>query len=255
MKEGGGEWFEEQEFWERYAPIMFEPARWAEVPAVADGLERLTGIGPRRGDAAAGALDVCCGTGRIAVELALRGYETCGVDITASYLEAARESADDEGVPLELVRSDVRRFVRPGAFDLAANLYTSFGYFDDPADDLLVARNVRASLAPGGKFVVETLGKEIAVRDFIEGEWFERAGFTVLTEFEPVDSWAGLRNRWILLKDGERFERSFVQRLYSASELARLLSEAGFASVDVYGDWNGAAYGRDAVQLIAVAST
>ncbi len=250
------EWFEEEEFWERFSPIMFDEARWAEVPAVADGIARLSGIEPRP-DGASGKprrlLDLCCGTGRVAVELAGRGYATTGVDITSSYLRAAQESCDDEGIRIELVREDARRFVRPAYFDLVVNLYFSFGYFDDPADDALLARNVRASLAPGGAFIIETVGKEIAARDFMEGEWFDREGYTVLTEYTPVDSWAALRNRWILIRGAERMERSFDQRLYAATELRSLLLDAGFASVEVYGDWDGSPYDQAARVLIAVA--
>jgi SAM-dependent methyltransferase len=249
------EWFSDAAFWERFAPIMFDPERWAEVPAVADGIEKLSGLSPRSassGKAERRALDLCCGMGRVSVELASRGWKTTGVDITASYLDAARESAEDERVEIEFLQEDVRRFVRPSAFDVALNLYISFGYFDDPADDLLTARNARESLAPGGCFIVETLGKEVAVRDFTDGEWFERGGYTVLTEFSCVDSWAALRNRWILLKDGDRFERSFDQRLYSGTELRRLLRDAGFSSVDLYGEWDGSPYDEKARILIAV---
>lgn len=242
------EWFEEEEFWERYAPIMFDEARWAEVPAVVDGLAKLTGVGP-----ASRVLDLCCGLGRVSLELAARGYATTGVDITRSYLRAAQESCDDGGLSVELVCEDARRFVRPSSFDLAVNLYFSFGYFEDPADDSLLARNVRASLVSGGAFVIETVGKEIAMRDFTDGEWFDREGYTVLTEFTPVDSWAGIRNRWILIKGAERIERSFVQRLYSATELRRLLLDAGFSSVEVYGDWDGSPYDQKARVLITVA--
>jgi hypothetical protein len=109
------------------------------------------------------------------------------------------------------------------------------------------------SLKTGGSFFIETLGKEIAVRDFVECEWFERAGFTVLTEYETVDSWTFLKNRWILIKDGTRIEKTFLQRLYSASELRDLLLEAGFSKVEIYGDWNENPYDRRAVKLIAVA--
>ncbi|MFA6508782.1 MAG: class I SAM-dependent methyltransferase [Treponemataceae bacterium] len=263
MGETGKEWFSEAAFWERFAPVMFDPDRWAEVPAVADGIERLAGKAPGKNPAGrAGAdrarsvpcaLDLCCGTGRISIELALRGWQTVGVDITASYLAAARESADDEGVALELIEQDVRRFVRPAAFDVALNLYVSFGYFDNAADDALLARNALKSLRPHGCFIIETLGKEIAVREFTDGEWFERGGYTVLTEFSVVDSWAALRNRWILLKDGERFDRSFDQRLYSGTELRRLLLDAGFSSVELYGEWDGEPYDEKARVLIAVA--
>lgn len=251
MPDGDGEWFEEAAFWERFAPVMFGEERWAEVPAVVDGLARLSGIAPGPGPESR-VLDLCCGMGRISLELAGRGYAVTGVDLTASYLDAARESAAADGVELELVLRDVRRFSRPASFGLSLNLYTSFGYFDDPADDALLAQVARESLVPGGAFVIETLGKELAVRDFTEGEWFDRGGYTVLTEFSVVDSWAALRNRWITIRGADRFERSFDQRLYAGTELRALLLGAGFSSVDLYGDWNGSPYDQKARVLIAI---
>jgi len=147
---------------------------------------------------------------------------------------------------------DAREFVRPDFFDLAVNLYISFGYFEKREDDLLVARNAYKSLKSGGSFIIETLGKEIAVRDFIDGEWFERAGFTVLTQYEALDSWTFLKNRWILIKDGKRIERVMTQRLYSASELRTLLLEAGFSKVDIFGDWDESPYDKRAAKLIVI---
>ncbi|MDR2111004.1 MAG: class I SAM-dependent methyltransferase, partial [Spirochaetaceae bacterium] len=186
------------------------------------------------------------------LELARRGFLVTGVDITGAYLKTARDDAAYENLGLELIRSDVRSFKRPGAFDAAINLYISFGYFEDPADDRLLARNARDSLKDGGAFIIETLGKEIAVRDFVRAEWFERAGYTVLTEYAPADSWAGLTNRWILLKEGKRIERTFTQRLYAASELRALLLDTGFSSVELYGDWDESPYDIRARTLIAV---
>jgi SAM-dependent methyltransferase len=250
------EWFNDESFWERYAPVMFDDAHWDEVPLVADGvtaLARLNLYGPSSG-AVSGPrlLDLCCGFGRISLELARRGFAVTGVDITEAFLRTAGEDALYGGLDAEFVREDARSFKRPEFFDAAVNLYISFGYFEDPADDLLAARNVFDSLKPGGVFIIETLGKEIAVRDFTECEWFERAGYTVLTEYEAVDSWAALKNRWILIRDGERTEKTFTQRLYAATELRRLLFEAGFGSVEIYGDWDESAYDEKARKLIAV---
>ncbi|WP_304225346.1 class I SAM-dependent methyltransferase [Gracilinema caldarium] len=249
------EWFKDETFWDQFAPIMFDEQRWAEVPAVADGIEALyTALAASRGRAgkALAILDQCCGLGRLTVELALRGHRLTGVDITPSYLEAARESAADEGLTVELIQADVRHFVRPTSFDLVLNLYTSFGYFADPADDKQVSRNAYDSLSAGGLYIIETLGKEIAVRDFTEGEWFERSGAVVLTEYEALNGWEFLKNRWILLKNGERFERSFNQRLYASTELQKLLLDVGFTSVFVFGGWDKRSYDQKAQTLIVV---
>jgi SAM-dependent methyltransferase len=249
------EWFNDAEFWEHYAPIMFDETRWAEVPAVADGLTRIARLNlydlEAKGRKAPGVLDLCCGFGRITLELARRGFRAVGVDITESYLASAKEDAAYDKLDVEFIQRDVRSFKRKEAFDAAVNLYNSFGYFEDPRDDLLFLKNALYSLKSGGVFIIEVLGKEIAVRDYVEAEWFERAGFTVLTESAPVDSWGSIWNRWILIKDGERREKVFIQRLYAASELRSLMLSAGFASVDIYGSWDEDPYDETAQMLIA----
>ena len=276
------EWFSDEDFWKNYAPIIFDDKRWEEVSEVADSVTRLAGLQLYGGEARAEygpkaksgprAMDLCCGMGRISAELARRGFSVTGVDLSEAMLEAAREDAAYECLDIEYVHSDARAFRRPNFFDTAINLYISFGYFEDPADDLLVARNVCESLKPGGSFIIETLGKEIAVRDFTPGEWFERAGYAVLTQYEAVDSWAGLKNRWILVRNDDvshgrapghkgvpesgktpaRIEKVFTQRLYSATELRALLLDAGFSMVELYGGWDERPYDQNAESLIAV---
>jgi len=254
-----GEWFNDGEFWEQFAPIMFDDAHWVEVPSVADSVTRLARLdlyGETSNTAVRSGLkvlDLCCGFGRVSAELARRGFAVTGVDITESYLQTAREEASYENLNIEYIHADARDFVRPNFFDAAVNLYISFGYFDNQEDDRLLLSNVYESLKTGGAFIIETLGKEIAVRDFVESECFRRAGFTVLTEYEVLDSWTFLKNRWILFKDRKSIEKTFTQRLYSASELKALLLEAGFAEVEIYGEWDESPYDHRAAKLIAVA--
>jgi SAM-dependent methyltransferase len=248
-------WFEDEEFWKAYASLMFDDDRWAEVPAVVDALLDRAGL-PRRvapGKRPPSVLDTCCGVGRHSIELASRGFDVTGIDITTAYLEAARESAAALEPRPVFVRADLRGFVRPAAYDLALNLFRSFGYFDDPAEDLVALRNIRASLSPGGTFILETLGKEVAALDFMEGEWFERDGWTVLTEYKVAGDWEGLVHRWVLLREGERIDRSFTLRLYSAHEIKALLHEAGFSAAEVYGSPEGGAYDETAHTMVVVA--
>ena len=225
---------------------MFDEAHWDEVPQVVDSIIDIA----RSNKSTLKILDLCCGFGRISAEFARRGFAVTGVDITKSYLQTAQEDASYENLDIEYVHSDAREFIRASYFDVAVNLYISFGYFADQKDDITLVKNVYNSLKDGGYFIIETLGKEIAVRDFIEAEWFEKAGFTVLTEYEPQDSWTFLKNRWILIKDGKRCEKILTQRLYCASELRSLLKEAGFRKVEIYGDWDKSDYDHKAKKLI-----
>jgi len=265
VKNKNAVWYQDTEFWERFSPIMFDDAHWAEVPAVVDGITRLSCLNLYSENSnlklksPPKILDLCCGFGRISAQLARSGFSVTGVDTTESFLATAREEAEYEKLKIEYINADAREFVRPDFFDSVVNLYISFGYFSDQKDDLKVLHNVYESLKNGGSFIIETLGKEISARDFVEAEWFEREGYTMLTEYEPLDSWTFLKNRWILLKDStcgessKRLEKTFIQRLYSASELRALLLQAGFAKVEIYGNWDESSYDHRAAKLIAVA--
>jgi SAM-dependent methyltransferase len=241
---------------------MFDEAHWAEVPEVCDAVTRLcrfnhygetsSRIWHKPLEGAPKVLDLCCGLGRISAELARIGFDVTGVDITESFLKTAKEDAEYEKLNIEYIKSDARKFTRPDFFNVIVNLYISFGYFPDQDDDLKVLRNVYESLKKDGTFIIETLGKETASRDFIEAEWFERSGYTMLTEYEPLDSWTFFKNRWILFKDNIRMEKTFIQRLYSASELKALLQKSGFKTIEIYGDWDESPYDQHAKKLIAV---
>lgn len=232
--------------------MIFDPLRWAEAPVIAKSILRILGVLEKPNHDTA-ILDAGCGPGRIAVELAVHGAKVTGVDLMRSFLTAADDSARSEGVQLELIHGDLRKFVRPAAFDAAISIYTSFGYCDSMEEDIQILKNIARSLKPGGWFILEMMGREIAVRDFIEGEWFERGGLTVLTSNSVEGAWEGLRSRWILLdENGRKADHTYVQRLYSGVELQRLFLATGFSSAEVYGDLNFAPYNEKAQTMVVI---
>lgn len=245
----GHSWFENESFWKNYGPIMFDAPRWAEAPGIAEAVCKIAGLSK-----GSSVLDAGCGPGRISVELALRGLDVTGVDLIQSELDAAQETAADEKVDITWIRDDLRTFKSEKKFDCAVNLYTSFGYCDTIEEDIQILRHISDVVKDGGFFIMECTSRETAVRYWTDGEWFERAGMTVLTQFEVVGAWEGLRSKWILLgKDGGRIEHEFVQRLYSAVELKRLILASGFSSAEIYGGFNFEPYNQNAKTMVIVA--
>lgn len=243
------EWFENEKFWTNFGPIMFDAQRWAEAPDVAESVMHIAGLSK-----GAKILDAGCGCGRISVELAALGLDVTGVDLMQPLLDAAKETAEDEGVSLELIQSDLRDFTKEKQFDAAVNLYTSFGYCASIEEDTKILRNIAKSLKNGGWFIMECISRETAIQNFIEGEWFERAGKIVLTEFSVEGAWEGLKSHWILIdkETGEKYDHTFVQRLYSAVELKRILLSAGFSSCEIYGDFDFSPYNEKMRTMVLV---
>ena len=136
-------WHADDEFWATFGPALFTEERLGDAKAEVDEALRLAGVPlpDDDGQPPPAALDLCCGPGRHSLELRRRGLRVTGVDRTASYLAQASARAAQERLDndlIEFVESDMREFFRPDAFQLVVNLYTSFGYFEDPADDVTV---------------------------------------------------------------------------------------------------------------------
>lgn len=242
------EWFEDEKFWEFYSPVIFDENHWAEASAVAKTVAKLAGLKP-----GASVLDAGCGPGRISVELALLGFNVTGVDIIQSELDAASESALDEGVELNLLNQDLRNFTAENKFDCAVNLYTSFGYCEDKQDDYKILGNIYDSLKPDGVFILESVSRETSIINFTEGEEFFRSGIKVVTNFKVSGAWEGLRSAWTLFfPDGKKIEHEFVQRLYSAPELKEKLLKTGYKTVEVYGGYEKQPYDQNAATMVLV---
>jgi hypothetical protein len=147
----------------------------------------------------------------------------------------------------------MRHFVRPNNYNLVISMFTSFGYFEDMAENRAVLENVFKSLVPGGVFLMDMAGKELVARKqqpalvntLPNGDLFiEQPRF--------VDDWQKVENEIITILQGQI--RRFPIRLwiFSAGELKTLLSDAGFRKIRIFGNLDGIPYGPDASRLIAV---
>ena len=125
---------------------------------------------PNGGDAV---LDLACGTGRHAKRLASRGFRVLGIDLSTESIAEAKRS---EGPNLWFRRQDMRMPFGTGVFDYVLNLFTSFGYFEDPAENLTVVHNVAQSLKPGGRFVLDYVNVAHAEKHLIHEETTDREG-------------------------------------------------------------------------------
>ena len=244
------DWYEDDAFWKTLAPFFFSYFRTPETTS-----QELTLVLDLLGaQAPARILDLCCGEGRFAIELANRGFRVTGVDRTVSYLDVARARSKEHGVDVELIHQDARMFKRPSGFDFALNMLSSFGYFEDPADDGTVLRNLFESLVPGGLLIMDMMGKECLARDFTPRDWHRHpeTGEYLIEHRSIHDGWRIIENRWIVIQPNGTKEFTTWLRLYSGQELVNLMRSVGFGTVDLYGGLDGAPYNESAQRLIAI---
>ncbi len=102
-------------------------------------------------------LDIGCGTGGHAIELARRGYDVTGVDLSQSMLDRARRKAADLDTPHRptFLCGDIRTFRAEETFDLAIMMFAVVGYLTSNDDVLAGLRNIRRHLQPGALFVCD----------------------------------------------------------------------------------------------------
>ena len=242
------EWFDDDMFWEDLYPFMFSEQRFASTP---DQVEKVLVLTKPSGKFA---LDLCCGPGRCSIALAQTGFRVTGVDRTKYLLDKASINAKAAKVKIEWVQSDMRDFARKDAFDLVLSMFTSFGYFDDKNEDILVLGNIYTSLKPGGVCMIDVKGKEnIAMNIQPTTSEVLPDGTKLIQRHEIFDDWTRIRNEWILIRKGRAKIFTFHHTIYSGQELRDRMEGVGFTEVRLFGNLEGDEYGPNAKRLIAVA--
>lgn len=136
-------------------------------------------------------LDVGCGPGRHALELARRGVAVVGVDASPEFIELGREAAKAEGLPARFEVLDVRDLAYEGEFDAAICLCQGgFGLLGG-RDEVDVFQRIVTSVQLGGGIAVSAFHAPFAVRFLEEGETFD-AATGVLHEQSTVRNADGL---------------------------------------------------------------
>jgi SAM-dependent methyltransferase len=245
MSEVAADWWQT---WFGPAYLALYDAVLAErTPVEVDQIERLLQLHPARR-----ILDLPCGQGRHAIELARRGYEVTGVDLSAYMLGVARERAEAAGLRVRWLVGDMREPLPGETFDLVLNLFTSFGYFADDADDRRVVRAAGSMLEPGGRFLLEVINGDRIMGNFQEREWFT-VGQTAVMERRSLDvpTRRMVVERTVSSTNGDETSVHAV-RLYSGPAVKTMLDAAGFSRVELYGDWDRAPLTPESLRVLAV---
>lgn len=196
-------------------------------------------------------LDVGCGTGRHAIELAKRGYAVTGLDLSSGMLARAARAAKAENVHVEWILTNAAEFTSPEPYDAAVCLcegaFGLLGQNDDPMDQpLAILGNVSRSLKPNAKAVFTVLNAAAMLRryqnkDVAEGR-FDPLTMVESSEHMPQEGMPAVAVR----------ERGFVP-----TELVLLFRLAGMSVLNIWGgtagNWGRRPLDLDEIEIMIVA--
>jgi SAM-dependent methyltransferase len=180
-------------------------------------------------------LDLACGEGSHAVELASRGYNVVGYDLSLAMLARAQDEAQERGQKINFLQGDMREMAFEEAFDGIYSWGTSFGYFDDEKN-LNVLSRIRRGLRQGGMFLLDVINRDYVCPRQPSLVWFEGDGCVCMDEMHVDFFTSRLRvKRTVMFEDGRSRECDYSIRLYGLHELGKMLHETGFKVVEVTG--------------------
>ena len=191
-------------------------------------------------------LDVGCGAGRHARALVRAGARVTGLDLSACLLRRAYTEGHRA-----LVRADMRALpIRPASMDLTVNLFTSFGYFATDAEHAAALAGMVGTVRRGGWFAIDFLHSAAVIDALVPSERVLLAGRPVHVAKQLTDGQRFVL-KTITLDDGRTFTERV--RLFTPTELERMLIDAGLVLRCRFGDYAGAPLAPGAPRTILLA--
>jgi SAM-dependent methyltransferase len=179
-----------------------------------------------------------------------------GVDYSRTLLAHAR--ARGTGPRLRYTRADMRALPArwTGRFDAVLNLFTSFGFFDTPADDARVIREFARVLRPGGTLLWHGASRDGVAARFLHRDWWITDDDTLVAHersFDPVSGVLTVQSHWRGSTRARSGARSHRIRLYTATRIAELCQAAGLVVELAFDGWTTRSLRRSSSEMLLVA--
>ena len=224
------QWYEElfENYAEQYEKEVFVKGTQGEVDFIEKEIEHNKNCR---------VLDIGCGTGRHAIELAQRGYNVTGVDLSEAQLAKARSKVTSAGVDAQFIKADARKLSFRNEFDLAVMICEgAFPLMETDEMNFAILKNAANALKEKGTFIFTTLNGLFplfhSVKDFINkaagheadhSNSFDLMTFRDHSEYELTDD------------DGVRKKLLCNERYYVPSEITWMLKSLSFSSIEIFG--------------------
>lgn len=180
-------------------------------------------------------LDIGCGTGRHAIELAKRGYSVTGIDLSESQISRAQKKAIDEEVNVQFLVADARDLEVTDKFDLALIICEGgFSLMETDEMNFAILKSASNAIEKGGKLILTCLNALFplfhSVKEFMEkndqnsrDNSFDLMTFRDSSTFEFIDD------------SGVKKQLSCNERYFTPSEISWYLYSLKFGNIGIFG--------------------
>lgn len=233
-------WFE-QWFNTKYYHILYKERDFVEAELFIDKLYSFMGLTNEY------VCDLACGKGRHSIYLNKKGLNVLGLDLAEQSIAEAKKHENER---LHFDTHDMRDVYEDEKFDVVFNLFTSFGYFDDQSDNLLVLQSVSEMLKPGGRLLIDFLNAKYTVDNLVKDEVKEVESIPFHIE-RNYDGKHILKNIQFNA-EGKAFDFTEKVQAVSYDDFKRLLSEAGFKIEETFGDFKLNAFDEESSERLII---
>jgi 2-polyprenyl-3-methyl-5-hydroxy-6-metoxy-1,4-benzoquinol methylase len=190
-------------------------------------------------NAGAKMLDVACGKGRHSMQLASKGFDVTGIDLSS---ESIAEALQSEDAHLHFYEHDMRLPFWINYFDIAFNFFTSFGYFKTQREHDNAIRSIVTSIKPNGIFVMDFLNVQFAASKEIAN-----TTQTIGTTTYSINKWSDDHHFYkkILVEDAALTKpMQYTEKVakFTLPDFEKMFEKQGLKIKEVFGDYHFGKY-------------
>ena len=215
-------------------------------------------------------LELGCGTGRVAIPIALNGTDIVGLDSSPAMIERARQTAADVGAAnLTLARGDMRDFSLADKFSLIIIPFRGLLSLLSVEDEMRALRNIRRHLSPGGRLIFDIFVPDLNMmvqegdvpyhfRDVTDPATGKRLVVWNQAGYDAFSQIMSIRTTIEELDDlgrvSDKLYRDFALRYVFRWEMHHLLRSCGYDVLALYGDFQRGDFDENGADMVWVAT-
>lgn len=177
--------------------------------------------------------DFCCGIGDLLNTFSQKGYDAYGIDFSNEYVQVARNRFNLDNV----FRGDALTYDFKKQFDVAINWYSSFGYFDNHSNQLLLD-NIYRQLKSGGKFVLEIFNSYDIIRTYTDKLEYDKPyqgkNVHIIRQSRLDLEKREIHQEWDFEYEGNTQHYSTINKIYFIDDIINKMKAAGFKNISCF---------------------